>query len=490
LLCAGLLLATARCGSAGPVESTGAELTLRVGVGQLASGSAGAGLRSFFQNLSSEGLARIAESGRAEPRLAEGWIVAPNGLSMEIRLRPDVTFHDGTPVRADALVKILSTALPQYMGPPFSDVDQITAVSDYRIEIAFKRASPFLQEALELPIRKPDSPSIGTGPFQSVDPNSLNELRANPHYYLGRPTIDQVVVTNYPSIRAAWADLLRDRIDMLYEVSADALDSLTGATSVAVFSFTRPYQYVIAFNQRSPALRSPNIRRALNAAIDRAAFVRDGLDGRGEPSSGPIWPQHWAFAPDFPRFTFAPQDASGELTRAAGREGPNPDGVVLRFKCLVPADQERLALLVKRQLEMVGVQMDIEEVSPDGMQQALSDSSFEAVLLDMVSGPSLFRTYQWWHSAGLFNPGTLGGGSINAALDQIRHASSDEEYRRAVAGFQRAVVENPPGIFLAWSERARAVNRRFDVAAEPGRDILTTLRLWRPTNGLQSVGRN
>ena len=102
--------------------------------------------------------------------------------------------------------------------------------------------------------------------------------------------------TNYPSVRAAWADLLRDRIDMLYEVSADALDSLTGATTVSVFSFTRPYQYVIAFNQRSPTLRSSKIRRALNAAIDRAALVRDGLDGRGYRSSGPIWPQHWALA--------------------------------------------------------------------------------------------------------------------------------------------------------------------------------------------------
>jgi len=79
---------------------------------------------------------------------------------------------------------------------------------------------------------------------------------------------------------------------------------------------------------------------------------------------------------------------------------------------------------------------------------------------------------------------------MDVALDRIRHAASDEEYRLAVGEFQRAVVENPPGIFLAWSERARAVNRRFDVAAEPGRDILTTLRSWRPATGLQSVGRN
>jgi peptide/nickel transport system substrate-binding protein len=484
-VCGLLLLATARCGSAEPTKSTAPELILRVGVGQAASGNTVGGLTPFFQNLSSEGLARIADNGRAEPRLAEGWTVAPDGLSMEIRLRPGVTFHDGAAATADAVVQILNSGLPQFMGPAFSDVNHIIAVSEKRIEIGFKRASPFLQEALELQIRQPDRPSIGTGPFQAVGSHALNELRANPQYYLGRPAIDRIVVTNYPSVRAAWADLLRDRIDMLYEVSAEALDSLTGATTVSVSSFTRPYQYVIAFNQRSPTLQSPKVRWALNAAIDRAAFVRDGLLGRGAPSSGPIWPQHWALTPDLPGFDFAPGDAVQVLSAAkSGR------GIALRFKCLVPSDQERRALLVKRQLEMVGVEMDIEEVSPDRMFQALSDSSYEAVFLDMVSGPSLFRVYLWWHSAGSFNPGTLGSDSIDGALDRIRYAGSDGEYRTAVADFQRTVVDNPPGIFLAWSERARAVSRRFHVPGEPGRDVLTTLRLWRPADDLEFVGRN
>jgi hypothetical protein len=49
-----------------------------------------------------------------------------------------------------------------------------------------------------------------------------------------------------------------------------------------------------------------------------------------------------------------------------------------------------------------------------------------------------------------------------------------------VAALQRAIVDDPPAIFLAWSQRARAVSTRFHVPVEPGRDILSTLRLWRP----------
>jgi hypothetical protein len=134
--------------------------------------------------------------------------------------------------------------------------------------------------------------------------------------------------------------------------------------------------------------------------------------------------------------------------------------------------------------------MELEEASPDRVYQALAASSFEAVFLDMVSGPSLFRAYEWWRSGGSLNQGAFGSAPIDVVLDDIRHASSDEEYRSAVRGFQRAILSDPPAIFLAWSQRARAVSRRFEVPAEPGRDILTTLRLWRPTTDLQYVGRN
>ena len=124
------------------------------------------------------------------------------------------------------------------MGAAFEDIDYIATTSDYEVDIGFRRPSPFLLEALEIPIRQADRPEIGTGPFHMSDSASPDELRANDHYYLGRPQVDRITVTNYPSSRAAWADLLRDRIDMLYEVSSDALDSLSGAKVVSVFTFT------------------------------------------------------------------------------------------------------------------------------------------------------------------------------------------------------------------------------------------------------------
>jgi hypothetical protein len=90
------------------------------------------------------------------------------------------------------------------------------------------------------------------------------------------------------------------------------------------------------------------------------------------------------------------------------------------------------------------------------------------------------------------DPRSISSPRIDAALDRIRHAASDDEYRAGVTAFQQAMVDDPLALFLAWGERARAVSRRFDVGApNKDRDILSTLRLWRPLTTQQiAAGRN
>jgi peptide/nickel transport system substrate-binding protein len=375
-------------------------------------------------------------------------------------------------VNAAAVVKALDAVLPQYLGPAFSDIGEISATGDTAIEIHFKRASPFLLEALEAPIEKPGSPGVGTGPYKRVGAAAVNELQASSDYYLGRPAIDRIVVSAYPSVRAAWAKLLQNQSDMVYEVGVDALDSLANSRNVSVFTYVRHYQYVLALNTRSERLRSREVRRALNIAIDRDALTRDAFDAHALPSVGLIWPQHWAAGPSLPRFSFDPRRAS-ELVAASG--GP------VRFRCLVLQGLDRVALVVKRQLEAVGVEMSVEEASLDTIWQAVGRHDFDAVLLDFASGPSLFRPYEIWHSGGSVNPGGYGSAEVDAAFDRVRYATNDQEYRNAVEALQKTLNEDPPALFLAWGERARAVSNRFHVpAVEPGRDVLTTLRAWRP----------
>jgi peptide/nickel transport system substrate-binding protein len=305
-------------------------------------------------------------------------------------------------------------------------------------------------------------------------------LSANDRYYLGKPNIDRVAVTLYPTVRAAWAEMLRDHLDMVYEVGIDALDSLEAATTVNIYQYPRHYQYLILLNTAGDTLRSRQVRQALNEAIDREALVRDALGGRGSVSNGPLWPRHWAAPKNQQVFTYKPLDAAAVFSKLRKtKSAPS-----FRFTCLVTAGNERLALVVKRQLEAVGAEMAIEEASIAEINEARRTHKFDALMVEALSGPSVFRPYMWWHSRGLFNQGMYSSAPVDTALESIQHSANDDEYRAGVAQFQDAILDDPPAIFLAWSERARAVSSRFIVATpEPGGDILSVLRLWRPTAG-------
>ena len=146
---------------------------------------------------------------------------------------------------------------------------------------------------------------------------------------------------------------------------------------------------------------------------------------------------------------------------------------------------------MKRQLAAAGVDMQITETTQDDLLRVLGENRFEAILVDAASGPSLFRSYRRWHSRSGGTTQTIDSQLIDAGLDRVRHAASDEEYRAGVRAFQQAIVDAPPAIFLAWGERARAVSRRFDVPRpENGRDALATLRLWKPAAELQVASRH
>ena len=316
----------------------------------------------------------------------------------------------------------------------------------------------------------------------------MTAFAANSGYYLGKPAIERIDVTTYPTVRAAWAEMLRERIDMLWEVGPDAMDSMTSSSSVAMFTYTRKgYQFALAFNPSARAVRSKDVRVGLNAAIDRERLVKNALNGHGTASVGMIWPQHWALQNNRPKPAFDPKAATEALNRARPKSNDR-----IQFTCIIAPDAltERVALEVKRQLEGAGVDMAVEEVTQEQLFERLGKQEYEAAMVEFISGPTLFRPYLVWHSGAPINWGHFGGPNIDKALDAVRFSGSDTDYRAAVASLNQIFAEDPPGVFLAWQERARAVSRRFSVPSEPGRDILGTLRLWKPAADTRQASRN
>jgi peptide/nickel transport system substrate-binding protein len=424
-------------------------------------------------------LVSVAGDGRARPSLAEGRSTSTDGLTLRVHLRPSVNFTDGKAVHADVVSAVLRAGLPEAMGPAFDDIAEIRATSDLDVEFRLRRRSTFVLEALgSVAIADPAAKESGTGPFSvQARRNADVEMRANPGYFGGKPAMDRVILERYESVRSAWADMLRGQVDMLYEVGVDALDSFESSNEVNIFTRPRAYADLLLLYVQAPALRDPAFRRMLNAAIDRRALIDTVLRGHGTPAEGPVSPRHWAYTADLPPFRYQ---------QPAGRPDRSPRQLRVLFS---EPSLERLAIAIQRQLQAAGVELTLEAVSADEFIERVRSGQFEAALADYMLGPNLVRPYQYWHSNGATNFGHYHSQAVDVALDRIRRAPDDDVYKAGVAAFWRAIVADPPAVFLAWTERVRAVSTRFAVPTETDTDLLNTLHLWKPIAGPQRVRR-
>ena len=385
-------------------------------------------------------------------------------------------------------LRAASARARQGFTPGLADIVSVEPVSPSEIEIRLRRRSTFLLEDLEAAIvrTRPDKTVVATGAFKTVS-RSPSEivLEAHDSYHQGRTQLDRVVVRAYPTLRTAWASLMRQEIDVLWDLSRDAVE-FAGSSDVALYSYLRQYVYLIAFNGARPRFGPTPVRRALNAALDREALLRDVLRGQGVAASGPLWPQHWAYDSFLRGYVYDPSLAGTAFDAAGLRLVEQPGGRRARFSfmCILPTNRpiwERIALNVQKQLYDVGVDMQLQTLSAEEYDKRIRTGDFDAVMIEMLSGPFLSRPYTFWRWGGqrtAYNVFGYRNAAADRWFDAIRGASSDADYRIAVGQLQRTLLDDPPALFIAWSERTRAATRRFTVPVEAGRDPMPNFWRW------------
>jgi peptide/nickel transport system substrate-binding protein len=447
------------------------------------------GLQNLAAFLSVEGLTQLSPDGRATPRLAQSWRWERDGYSLRIVLRPNVKLHDGTPLTASLAADLVRAAVERPSNrvqfTSLSDIASVRADGELEIVVDLIQRSAFLPEDLELPLAVGPQ-RIGTGPYRVVkqDPVEIVMNRFN-EYYGGIPHIEQVIIKPFEQLRTAWVGLLRGEVDMVTNVPPDAVEFINN-DEVDVFSFGRRYQYLVAFNSRRPPFDSPSVRRALNYAVDRPALIKDVLRV-GNPSTGPLFPKHWAYDTSIAPFVFDTRLATSLLNTAGVRTDTKREGRPnsrFRFTCLIPARfslLERVGLHVQKQLYNIGVDMQFEVVPIEKFDARVREGQFEAMMIPMLSGPSMGRAYNFWGSARNvkgFNFFGYESAEAERLFTILRTSRNEAAVRSATSNLQRVLLDDPPALFLAWEEYSRAIRRDFHVIQEPDRDPVTTIWRW------------
>jgi ABC-type transport system substrate-binding protein len=485
----------ARCDSRGDSPAPAPENTLTIGIPESTGGGPNVGMRELTTGFSLEGLTQVGVDGKATPRLAEKWAWENDYRRLRLTLRRGVVLHDGsTPDAkrvADALRAQISRPGNRALYPSFSAITEVRSDTDHDLVIELSEPSAFLPEDLDLSLGIGPN-NVGSGPFRPVKSDSGELIFERfDKYYLGTPQVERVVLKPFETLRTAWTSLLRDEVDMVTDVPPDAVEFIRN-DQIQVIGFGRWYQYLIAFNSRRPPFDSPVVRRALNLAVDREGLIKNALQDRGSPSTGPLWPQYWAYDSSIAPYTYDPGLAQSLLESAGYRQATAPRGgglapARLRFTCLIPEGfsvWERLALEIQKDLYNIGVDMQFQVVPFQKFDALFREGTFDAALIDIISGPTPARPYIFWQSARRYKGFNVFGyenPDAERLFEVLRTTTNEGAVRSATRRLQSVMLDDPPALFLVWSRRTPAVRREFNVVQAPDRDPLLTLWRWTHT---------
>ena len=243
--------------------------------------------------------------------LAERWTVSPDNLTYTFHLRKGVTWHDGQPFSATDVKATFDRVLnPNFQSPRCGSmlkpmVAGVEQVDAHTVQFRLKfPAAPFLASIASAWCRvvakhvldkhgdlTGPQAQIGTGPFKfkRYERGSIIEWERNPRYFVpGLPYLDgvrQYILVGVPTqLAAARAGRIHvwDTWPPMKKTQADELKRARG-DDVEVYQASINTIFLIYMHAQKPPFDNPDLRRAVNLAIDRQELVDKTLEGAGVP---------------------------------------------------------------------------------------------------------------------------------------------------------------------------------------------------------------
>src|SRR5215510_4163789 len=239
----------------------------------------------------------IDEKLNAVPQLALGYETAPDGLSVTIKLRPNVKFHDGEPFNAAAAKYSLErhmTMAGSFRKPELAAVDHVEVVDPLTIKIVLK--APFAPLIAQLTDRS----------GMMVAPKATTEAGDKFGEYWNKDNvhIDRVVFLPISDDTVRLANLKSGGLDLIERVSATDIKDIRSDSKLklatALWLGYTGIDINIGERTKNPLGKSAAVRQALDAAIDREAINQVVFNGEFVPGNQWINPENFYYQQSFP----------------------------------------------------------------------------------------------------------------------------------------------------------------------------------------------
>jgi peptide/nickel transport system substrate-binding protein len=354
----------------------------------------------------------IKEGTEFFPGLAESWEVSDDVTTYTFHLRKDVKFHDGTPLKADA-IKVTydhivdpntkSASAATALGP----YDHTEVVDDYTAKVVFKEPNgAFLNTVANASEFSPSSPTalqadaagfaqhpVGTGPFmfqEWVVDDHVTVVK-NPDYAWpsqvfanqGQAYLDELTFRIIPDASTRMNALKTGDVDMAenpppQDVAGFASDT---ANYQVYHATTTGMPYCIMINCANPPTDDVKVRQALEFAVSQEQIIDALYKGVYEPAHNLFLPGTTGRDDSLnSMYTYNPDKAKQLLDEAGWTldgdvRKKNGQELKLKFINLAGFGFDDISTLMQSQFQAIGIQTDISAESFPAVGDTLNNGN-------------------------------------------------------------------------------------------------------------------
>ncbi|GHE98715.1 ABC transporter substrate-binding protein [Amycolatopsis deserti] len=402
-----------------------------------------------------ESLIEYDHGGQPVPVLAQEFTIAPDQASVRVLLRQGVTFHNGQPLTAQAVVDNYTIVADPKAGglitQTVSDAAKVEAIDDSTVLFTLKgpRATKLITDILQaVPLGYPGNrgniatTGIGTGPFKQGPriPGQNWTLVRNDGYW-GAPV--KVAGLNFRIVAeptAAITALQSRQIDVISSTPYSGIPQLRG-TYRMIENPSAAGTMVIYLNAKRPPFDRQAVRQAFHRAIDRDTVVRNALFGEAKTKILP-WPETSpAYDPEAAKdWGFDPDRARAEFAAAGVTSLPDP--------ILVPSNLPQLkstAEIVQATLAGIGVQVNVQSVTIADFLQQLTKGT-NGIYVSTTGNENKYPTALakvpfFATTANPYFPNGTPPAEYVSAVEAANTAVSDAEQKAAFKNLNAAILQ-------------------------------------------------
>ena len=442
-------------------------------------------MASFFElsvqfNLH-EPLVNVSPELKIEPGLAS--VVNPDPLTYRFTLRPNLSFHDGTPIDAAAVKANFDRMLDPATGSPrrseLAPVDVVEVTGPLTFTLRLKAPYAPLLQVLANRAGMMVSPTavkalgadfatkaVGAGPYKLVSwtKNAELVLERFAGHWRGAPSIDRIVFRPIVDETVRLANLRSGTVQLVDAVPPQAVGTLSREPALTVKQASGLGFNGFSFNTTRAPFNDARVRQAFTHAIDKQLVLRAVYFGIGKVAWGGIPPSvSWAHDPNLAPYKPS-ADASRKLLAEAGVTTPVPVTITVTNSPI----QVRTAEVLQAQANAAGFRVTIKQIDPTSLITVLRQKDFELCMSPWSgradpdgnlfnyftkSGPNNFMGYQSDKVTSLLE-------SSRAEPDQAARARL---YREA----EVQIAADAPMLFLTFPATLQASVKALDWVQYP-----------------------